>query len=137
MEAVCLSPSRQNDQNIRVMMVRNQQLKAQIRQRAEDPAHGGGSRRAVGVLRRGGNRPYHAIRAVRVCGGHGAGDQLRPGGAEQGLDTCIVCAEAAVKDLPGIPDGARVFFMAAGYGDDPAPRKDIKTLEEITGYEDF
>ena len=60
--------------------------------------------------------------------------------AEQGLDTCIVCAfeEDAVKRVLGIPEEMRVVSMIAmGYGDDDSPRKQKKALEEIVSYDHF
>ena len=60
--------------------------------------------------------------------------------AEQGLDTCIVCAfqEEAVKRLLDIPKEARVVSMVVlGYGADDSPRKVKKSLEEIVSYDRF
>ena len=60
--------------------------------------------------------------------------------AEQGLDTCIVCAfqEDAVKKVLGIPDELRVVSMVAmGYGDDDSPRKQKKELEAIVSFDHF
>ena len=60
--------------------------------------------------------------------------------AEQGLDTCIICAfrEDAVKDLLHVPASARVVSMVAlGYGADNSPRKTKKNMEEIVSYDRF
>ena len=60
--------------------------------------------------------------------------------AEQGLDTCIVCAfeEDAVKRVLGIPEEMRVVSMVAmGYGDDDSSRKQKKALEEFVSYDHF
>ena len=60
--------------------------------------------------------------------------------AEQGLDTCIVCAfqENAVKELLQIPESARVVSMVVmGYGAGDSPRRQKKPLEEIVSYETF
>ena len=60
--------------------------------------------------------------------------------ADQGLDTCIVCAfeEAAVKAVLAIPESARVVSMVVmGYGADDSPRREKKTLEQIVSYEHF
>ena len=103
LEAVRLTPSRHNDQNIRVIVVRDSALKQQLRQQAET-------------------------------------QPMVEEAAEQGLDTCIICAfrEDAVKDLLHVPASARVVSMVAlGYGADNSPRKTKKNMEEIVSYDRF
>ena len=130
LEAVRLTPSRHNDQNIRVIVVRDSALKQQIRQQAE-------------------TQPMveEADVLLVFCGQYGyvVDMSLATGfalleAAEQGLDTCIICAfrEDAVKDLLHVPASARVVSMVAlGYGADNSPRKTKKNMEEIVSYDRF
>ena len=131
LEAVRLTPSRHNDQNIRVIVVRDSALKQQIRQQAETQP----MVEEADVL------------LVMPCGQYGyvVDMSLATGfalleAAEQGLDTCIICAfrEDAVKDLLHVPASARVVSMVAlGYGADNSPRKTKKNMEEIVSYDRF
>jgi len=60
--------------------------------------------------------------------------------ADQGLDSCIVCAfqEETVKAILQVPREARIVSMVVlGYGADQSPRKVKKPVEEITSWERF
>ena len=106
LEAVRLTPSRHNDQNIRVIVVRDSALKQQIRQQAETQP----MVEEADVL-----LVFCATDRtdfVMPCGQYGyvVDMSLATGfalleAAEQGLDTCIICAfrEDAVKDLLHVP----------------------------------
>ena len=132
LEAVRLTPSRHNDQNIRVIVVRDSALKQQIRQQAETQP----MVEEADVL-----LVFCATDRtdfVMPCGQYGYVALLEA--AEQGLDTCIICAfrEDAVKDLLHVPASARVVSMVAlGYGADNSPRKTKKNMEEIVSYDRF
>ena len=141
LEAVRLTPSRHNDQNIRVIVVRDSDLKKRIRQQAETQP----MVEEADVL-----LVFCATDRtdfVMPCGQYGyvVDMSLATGfalleAAEQGLDTCIICAfrEEAVKELLDIPEKARVVSMVAlGYGSDDSPRKVKKPLEEIVRSERF
>ena len=141
LEAVRLTPSRHNDQNIRVIVVRDSALKQQIRQQAETQP----MVEEADVL-----LVFCATDRtdfVMPCGQYGyvVDMSLATGfalleAAEQGLDTCIICAfrEDAVKDLLHVPASARVVSMVAlGYGADNSPRKTKKNMEEIVSYDRF
>ena len=141
LESIQLTPSRHNEQNIRVIVVRDHKVKKQIREKA-------------------GTQPMvEEADVLLVFCATGATDFVMPCGqygyvvdmalatgfalveaAEQGLDTCIVCAfqEQAVKEVLGIPQEVRVVSMTVvGYGNDDAPRKQKKSVEEITSYDHF
>ena len=132
LEAVRLTPSRHNDQNIRVIVVRDSALKQQIRQQAETQP----MVEEADVL-----LVFCATDRtdfVMPCGQYGYVVDMSL--AEQGLDTCIICAfrEDAVKDLLHVPASARVVSMVAlGYGADNSPRKTKKNMEEIVSYDRF
>lgn len=141
LEAVRLTPSRHNDQNIRVIVVRDPEKKKQIRELAETQEM---VEQADVLL------VFCATDKtdfVMPCGQYGyvVDMSLATGfvlleAAEQGLDTCIVCAfqEEAVKKVLEIPDSARVVSMVVlGYGADDSPHREKKTLEQIAGYEHF
>lgn len=141
LEAVRLTPSRHNDQNIRVIVVRDGALKKKICQQAQTQPM---VEQADVLL------VFCATDKtdfVMPCGQYGyVVDMALATGfalleaADQGLDTCIVCAfqEHAVKEILGIPDSARVVSMVVmGYGADDSPRREKKTLEQIVCYEHF
>lgn len=141
LEAVRLTPSRHNDQNIRVIVVRDPQQKARIRQQAQTQP----MVEEADVL-----LVFCATDKtdfIMPCGQYGyvVDMSLATGfalveAAEQGLDTCIVCAfqEDAVKEVLGIPASVRVVSMVVmGYGADESPRKVKKPLEEIVSYDHF
>ena len=141
LESIRLTPSRYNDQNIRVIVVRNPDMKKEICRRAETQPM---VEQADVLL------VFCAIDKtdfVMPCGQYGyVVDMALAMGfslveaAEQGLDTCIVCAfqEAAVKELLNIPGTSRVVSMVVlGYGTDDSPCRQKKTLEEIVSYERF
>ena len=141
LEAVRLTPSRHNDQNIRVIVVRDSDLKKRIRQQAEmQPMVEEADVLLVFCA-------TDRTDFVMPCGQYGyvVDMSLATGfalleAAEQGLDTCIVCAfqEEAVKRLLDIPKEARVVSMVVlGYGADDSPRKVKKSLEEIVSYDRF
>lgn len=141
LEAVRLTPSRHNEQNIRVIVVRDAERKHAIRtlgntQEMVEQAD------VVLVLCATDKTDF-----VMPCGQYGyvVDMSLATGfvlleAAEQGLDTCIVCAfeESAVKKVLEIPDHVRVVSMVVmGYGDDPSPRKEKKSLESLISQERF
>lgn len=141
LEAVRLTPSRHNDQNIRVIVVRDSNLKKQIRQQAETQP----MVEEADVLLVFCATDHTDF--VMPCGQYGyvVDMSLATGftlleAAEQGLDTCIVCAfqEEAVKRLLDVPKEARVVSMVVlGYGADDSPQKVKKSLEEIVSYDRF
>ncbi len=116
LEAVRLTPSRHNDQNIRVIVVRDEALKKQIREQAQTQPM---VEEADVVWC---SAPPAALDFVMPCGQYGyvVDMSLATGfalleAAEQGLDTCIVCAfeEDAVEAVLGIPEEMRVVSMIA------------------------
>ena len=141
LEAVRLTPSRHNEQNIRVIVVREEALKKKICQQAKTQPM---VEQADVLL------VFCATDQtdfMMPCGQYGyVVDMALATGfalveaADQGLDTCIVCAfeEAAVKAVLAIPESARVVSMVVmGYGADDSPRREKKTLEQIVSYEHF
>ncbi len=141
LEAVRLAPSRHNEQNIRVIVVRDPQIKKQIRELADTQS----MVEEAGVL-----LVFCATGATNFlmpCGQYGyvVDMSLATGfallaAAGQGLDTCVICAfhEEAVKRILHVPDEMRIVSMAAlGYGDDSSPRPAKKGLEEIVSYDRF
>lgn len=141
LEAIRLTPSRHNDQNIRVIVVRDPDMKKEICRRAETQPM---VEQADVLL------VFCATDKtdfIMPCGQYGyVVDMALATGfslveaAEQGLDTCIVCAfqENAVKELLQIPESARVVSMVVmGYGAGDSPRRQKKPLEEIVSYETF
>ena len=141
LEAIRLTPSRHNDQNIRVIVVRDKATKKKIQEQAETQT----MVEEADVL-----LVFCATDKtdfVMPCGQYGyVVDMALATGfalveaAEQGLDTCIVCAfqEQAVKSILHIPEEARVVSMVVmGYGSDSSPRRQKKTLDEIVSYELF
>lgn len=140
LEAVRLTPSRHNDQNIKVVVVRDPEVKKRIRQEAQTQPMVEEADVLLAFCATG------ATDFVMPCGQYGyvVDMSLATGfailAADQGLDTCIVCAfrEEAVKEILGIPEEARVVSMAVmGYGADTSPRKVKKPVEEITSREHF
>lgn len=141
LEAVRLTPSRHNDQNIKVVVVRDPEVKKRIRQEAQTQPMVEEADVLLAFCATG------AADFVMPCGQYGyvVDMSLATGfailaAANQGLDTCIVCAfrEEAVKEILGIPEEARVVSMAVmGYGADTSPRKVKKPVEEITSREHF
>lgn len=141
LEAVRLTPSRHNEQNIRVIVVQDPQRKHDLRTQAntQEMVEQAG---AVLVLCATDQTDF-----VMPCGQYGyvVDLSLATGfvlleAAEQGLDTCIVCAfeESAVKKVLEIPDHVRVVSMVVlGYGDDPSPRKEKKPLKSLVCRERF
>lgn len=141
LEAVRLTPSRHNDQNIRVVVVRNPETKRQICQQAETQLM---VEQADVLL------VFCATDKtdfIMPCGQYGyvVDMSLATGfslveAAEQGLDSCIVCAfqEDAVKRILQIPSAVRVVSMVVlGYGTDESPRRQKKVLNEIVSYDRF
>ena len=129
LEAVRLTPSRHNDQNIRVIVVRDSALKQQIRQQAETQPMVEEADFLMPCVQ------YGYVVDMSLATGFALLEA-----AEQGLDTCIICAfrEDAVKDLLHVPASARVVSMVAlGYGADNSPRKTKKNMEEIVSYDRF
>ena len=141
LEAVRLTPSRHNDQNIRVIAVQDPALKKQLREQGETQSMVEEAGAVLVFCATG------CLDFVMPCGQYGyvVDMSLATGfalleAAEQGLDTCIVCAfqEDAVKKVLGIPDELRVVSMVVlGYGDDDSPRRQKKTLEELVSYDRF
>ncbi len=141
LETVKLVPSRHNDQNIRCIVVRDPEFKKQIRQQAECQS----MVEEADVL-----LVFTAtdmLDFVMPCGQYGyvADMYLALGyaileAADQGLDSCIVCAfkEEPVKKLLNIPEGMRVPCMAVvGYGNDASPRKVKKEVDQLVSYDSF
>ena len=141
LEAIRLTPSRHNDQNIRVIVVRDAETKKKIREQADTQSMVEEAGAVLVFCATG------CLDFVMPCGQYGytVDMSLATGfalleAAEQGLDTCIVCAfqEDAVKKVLGIPEDLRVVSMIAmGYGDDNSPRRTKKTIEEISSYDHF
>lgn len=141
LEAIRLTPSRHNDQNIRVIAVQDPALKKQLREQGETQPMVEEAGVVLVFCATG------ALDFLMPCGQYGyvVDMSLATGFAlleatEQGLDTCIVCAfqEDAVKKVLGIPDELRVVSMVAmGYGDDDSPRKQKKELEAIVSFDRF
>ena len=141
LESVRLTPSRHNDQNIRVIAVQDEAVKKQLREQGQTQPMVEEAGAVLVFCATG------ALDFVMPCGQYGyvVDMSLATGfalleAAEQGLDTCIVCAfeEDAVKRVLGIPEEMRVVSMLAmGYGDDGSSRKQKKALEEIVSYDHF
>lgn len=141
LESVKLVPSRHNDQNIRCIVVRDPSIKKAIREKAGTQSMVEEADVLLVFVATG------ALDFVMPCGQYGytADMYLALGyaileAADQGLDSCIVCAfdEPAVKEVLGIPGEYRVPCMAVvGYGDDPSPRKVKKELSELVSYDKF
>lgn len=141
LEAVRLTPSRHNDQNIKVIVVRDKELKKRIRQEAQTQPMVEEADVLLAFCATG------ATDLVMPCGQYGyvVDMSLATGfalleAADQGLDTCIVCAfqEEAVKAVLKVPDEVRIVSMVVmGYGADSSPRKVKKPVEEITSREHF
>jgi len=140
-EAVGLTPSRHNEQNIRLIVVRDPELKGRIHRQAETQPMVEQADTLLVFCATG------ATDFVMPCGQYGyvVDMSLAMGfalaeAADQGLDTCIVCAfqEEAVKEILHIPQEDRVVCMTVvGYGNDSSPRKVKKPLEEIVSYDGF
>ena len=141
LEAVRLTPSRHNEQNIRVIVVRDAAVKKEIcRQAQTQPMVEQADVLLVFCA-------TDQTDFVMPCGQYGyvvdmalATGFARVEAADQGLDTCIVCAfqEEAVKQILGIPETARVVsIVVMGYGAGDSPRKEKKTLEQIVSYDRF
>lgn len=141
LRSVQLTPTRHNDQNIRVIVVRDPILKQHIRESAQtQPMVEEADTLLVFCA-------TDATDIIMPCGQYGyvADTFLAVAftlleAAEQKLDTCIVCAfsEGAVKQVLKIPDHVRVTAMVVlGYGNDSSPRKVKKTLEELVSYDQF
>ena len=90
LEAVRLTPSRHNDQNIRVIVVRDSALKQQIRQQAETQpmveealvlSKDVNLALELGVLRYGPHRFCNALRAIWLCSGHVSGHRICSAGS--------------------------------------------------------
>lgn len=141
LEAVRLTPSRHNDQNIKVVAVRDPEVKKRIRQEAQTQPMVEEADVLLAFCATG------ATDFVMPCGQYGyvVDMSLATGfavlaAADQGLDSCIVCAfrEEAVKEILGVPEEVRIVSMVVlGYGDDQSPRKVKKPVEEITSREHF
>lgn len=141
LESVRLVPSRHNDQNIRVIVVQDPNLKQRIREEAQTQPM---------VAEAGAVLVFCATEQtdfVMPCGQYGyVADMFLATGfalleaAEQGLDTCIVCSfeESAVKRVLEIPNSVRVAsMMVLGYGADESPRREKKKLSELVSYDHF
>lgn len=141
LETVQLVPSRHNDQNIRCIVVRNPELKKQIREQAECQSMVEEADVLLVFVATG------MLDFVMPCGqkGYLADMYLALGyaileAADMELDSCIVCAfkEDPVKSLLNIPSEMRVPCMAViGYGNDPSPRKQKKELSQLISYDSF
>ncbi len=141
LETVQLVPSRHNDQNVRCIVVRDPEKKKAIRKQAECQSMVEEADVLLVFV------ATDMLDFVMPCGQYGyVADMFLALGygileaADQGLDSCIVCAfkEAPVKEILGIPEGCRVPCMAVvGYGDDPSPRKVKKPVSELVSYEAF
>lgn len=141
LHAVQLTPTRHNDQNIRVIVVRDPALRQQIHKTAQTQPM---VEEADTLLVFCGT---DATDFIMPCGQYGytADTFLAVGfalleAAEQELDTCIVCAfsEDAVKQVLNIPPHVRVTAMVAlGYGNDDSPRKTKKAVDELVSYDGF
>ena len=141
LETVQLVPSRHNDQNIRCVVVRDPEVKKQIREQAECQSMVEEADVLLAFV------ATDKLDFVMPCGQYGyvADMYLALGyaileAADQGLDSCIVCAfkEEPVKKLLGIPDEMRVACMAVvGYGCDESPRKVKKEIGQLVSYEKF
>lgn len=139
--SVQLTPTRHNDQNIRVIAVRDPVLKQQIRETAQtQPMVEEADTLLVFCA-------TDATDFIMPCGQYGyvADTFLTVGftllaAAEQALDSCIVCAfaEDAVKEILKIPEPVRVTAMVVlGYGSDTSPRKPKKALTELVSFDRF
>ncbi|HWS29023.1 MAG TPA: nitroreductase family protein [Clostridia bacterium] len=141
LEAARLTPSRHNDQNIRVIIVRDPAAKREICQKA-DTQPMVSEADVLLVLCSTDKTDF-----IMPCGqpGYVVDMALATGfmllaATEQGLDTCIVCAfkEDAVKKILAVPDEARIISMIVmGYEDGEAPYREKKTLSEIVAWEKF
>ncbi len=141
LESVRLVPSRHNDQNIRCIVVRDPAVKKAIREQANTQPMVEEADTLLAFV------ATDALDFVMPCGQYGytADMYLALGyailaAADQGLDSCIVCAfeETAVKKILNVPGECRIPCMAViGYGDDPSPRKVKKELDQLISYEAF
>lgn len=141
LEAARLTPSRHNDQNIKVIVVRDAETKREIREKGKTQPMVSEADVLLALC------ATDRTDFVMPCGQYGyvvdmalATGFMLLEACEQGLDTCIVCAfdEIAVKKILCVPENARIVSMIVmGYANGETPYREKKSLADIVSYEKF